>query len=136
GEPALLRHAGTRGRESGALTPCGGATAGRANIALSASAALDPGYGRDIRFDGSDIGIQWGSGISSANQLDRWWGPGRDGSLILSTIARPMPAVSLDRVRSLPVDLPLLRLLGPWRFSGFLGVMENERSDVDRPLFM
>jgi hypothetical protein len=47
-----------------------------------------------------------------------------------------MPAVSLDRVRSLPVDLPVLRWLGPWRFSGFLGVMENERSDVDRPAFM
>src|SRR5690606_22247766 len=71
-----------------------------------------------------------------ANQMDRWWGPGRDGSLILSTNARPMPALSLDRVRSLPVDVPVLRWLGPWRFSGFLGLMENNRSDVDRPVFM
>jgi hypothetical protein len=30
----------------------------------------------------------------------------------------------------------VLRWLGPWRFSGFFGVMENERTDVDRPLFM
>jgi hypothetical protein len=136
GEPALLRHEGTLGRENGELTTRGGATTDRYNISLSATAALDPGDGKDIRFDGSDISIQWGNWIFSANQMDRWWGPGRDGSLILSTNARPMPAVSLDRVRSLPVDLPLLRLLGPWRFSGFLGVMENERSDVDRPLFM
>jgi hypothetical protein len=39
-------------------------------------------------------------------------------------------------VRSSPLDLPILRWLGPWRFSGFLGVMEGDRSDVDRPLFM
>src|SRR5690606_26545454 len=87
-------------------------------------------------FDGSDISIRWGNWIFSANQMDRWWGPGRDGSLILSNNARPMPALSLDRVRSLPVDVPVLRWLGPWRFSGFLGLMENHRSDVDRPVFM
>jgi hypothetical protein len=47
-----------------------------------------------------------------------------------------MPAISLDRYRSLPVNLPVLRWLGPWRFSGYLGIMENDRPDVDRPAFM
>ncbi len=136
GEPGLLRHQGTLARENGELTTQGGATTDRYNITLSATGVLDAGDGQDIRFDGSDISIQLGNWIFSANQMDRWWGPGKDGSLILSTNARPMPAVSLDRVRSLPVDFPVLRLLGPWRFSGFLGVMENERADVDRPLFM
>lgn len=136
GQPALLRHEGTLGRENGALRSRGGATTDQYSINLSFTGALDPSDDQEIRFDGTDVSLRWGNWIISANQMDRWWGPGRDGSLILSTNARPMPALSLDRMRSLPVDLPVLRWLGPWRFSGFVGLMENHRSDVDRPLFM
>jgi hypothetical protein len=136
GDPGLLRHGGTLGRENGELTARGGATTERYNITLTATGVLDASDGQEIRFDGSDISVQWGNWIFSANQMDRWWGPGRDGSLILSNNARPLPAVSLDRVRSVPLNVPVLRWLGPWRFSGFLGLMENERPDVDRPVFM
>lgn len=136
GEPGLLRHEGTLGRENGELTVRGGKTTDRYNITLAATGVLDPGDGREFRLDGSDISVQWGNWIFSANQMDRWWGPGKDGSLILSNNARPMPAVSLDRVRSQPLDVPVLRWLGPWRFSGFLALMDEDRSDVDRPLFM
>lgn len=136
GEPGLLRHEGTLGRENLELNSRGGATTDRYNITLSATGALDPSDGQELRFDGTDISVRWGNWILSANQMDRWWGPGRDGSLILSTNARPMPALSLDRIRSVPLDVPVLRWLGPWRFSGFLGLMENHRDDVDRPVFM
>jgi hypothetical protein len=136
GQAGLLRHEGTLGRENTEFTSRGGSTTDRYSINLSATAAPDPEDGQEIRLDGSDISVRWGNWIFSANQMDRWWGPGHDGSLILSTNARPMPAMSLDRIRSQPVNLPVLRWLGPWRFSGFLGLMENERSDVDRPVFM
>jgi hypothetical protein len=136
GEPGLLRHESTLGRESLELNSRGGATTDRYNIILSASGALDPADGQELRFDGTDISIRWGNWIISANQMDRWWGPGHDGSLILSNNARPVPALSLDRIRSMPLDVPVLRLLGPWRFSGFLGLMENHRTDVSRPVFM
>ena len=76
------------------------------------------------------------TGCSASNQMGRWWGPGYDGSLMLSTNARPMPALSLDRLRSLPIDLPVLRWLGPWRFTTFFGLGEQHRADVDQPLFM
>lgn len=136
GQPGLLRDESTLGRENGELTTRGGATTERYSITLSATGAVDASDGNNLRLDGSDISVRWGNWIFSANQMDRWWGPGHDGSLILSNNARAMPAISLDRVRSLPVDLPVLRWLGPWRFSGFLGVMENDRTDVDRPAFM
>lgn len=136
GSPALLRHEGTLGREDVEVTSRGGMTAGRYNINIAATGALNPVDGKELRFDGSDISFHIGNWILSVNQFDRWWGPGRDGSLILSNNARPMPAVSVDRVRSLPIDAPVLRLLGPWRFTGFLALMDNHRSDVDRPLFM
>lgn len=136
GQSGLLRHEGTVGREKAELTSRGGATTDRYGISLSLSGVLDPDDGQGVRLDGSDISLRLGNWIISANQMDRWWGPGHDGSLILSSNARPMPALSLDRVRSLPVDVPVVRWLGPWRFSGFLGVMETHRTDVDQPLFM
>lgn len=136
GQPGLLRDEHTLGRENGELTASGGVTFDRYAINLSATGALDPGDGQELRLDGSNISIRWGNWLLSANQIDRWWGPGHEGSLILSNNARPMPAVSLDRIHSLPVDLPVLRWLGPWRFSGFLGVGERHRPDVDQPLFM
>jgi Capsule assembly protein Wzi len=136
GKPGLLRTDATLGRESGELTSIGGAGTNRYSITIAATGVVNAADGQEIRFDGSEATVRWGNWLFSANQMDRWWGPGRDGSLILSTNARPMPAVSLDRYRSLPVDFPVLRWLGPWRFSGFLGRMENDRPDVDRPVFM
>lgn len=136
GQPGLLRDQGTLGRDNGELNSSGGATTDRYNIRLSATGVVDSSDGQDIRFDGSDISVRWGNWIFSANQMERWWGPGHDGSLILSNNARPMPAISLDRIRTTPSSLPVLKWFGTWRFSGFLGLMENDRDDVDRPLFM
>ena len=136
GQPGLLRTDATLGRENGELTSIGGSGSSRSSITIAATAVIDAADGQTIRFDGSEATVRWGNWLFSANQMDRWWGPGRDGSLILSTNARPMPAVSLDRNRSLPLNFPVLRLLGPWRFSGFLGLGENNRPDVDRPAFM
>jgi hypothetical protein len=136
GEPGLLRTDATLGREPFELHSEGGVQTDRYSITVSASAVGDPSDDRTFRLDGSEVSIRWGNWLFSANQLDRWWGPGRDGSLILSTNARPMPGVSLDRIRSEPFDFPVLRWLGPWRFTGFLSVMEGERPDVDMPLFM
>lgn len=136
GEPGLLRDDSTLGRENLELRSVGGASTDRYSVTVAATAVLDASDHQTVRFDGSDLTVRWGNWLISANQHDRWWGPGRDGSLILSTNARPMPALSLDRYRSLPVDLPVLRWLGPWRFSWFLALGENERPDVDRPVFM
>lgn len=136
GQPGLLRSQSTLGRENFELTTTGGATTDRYNITLAATGVQDGSKHQSVRMDGSDISVRWGNWLLSANQMDRWWGPGQDGSLILSTNARPMPSLSIDRLRSLPVDLPVIRRLGPWRFSTFLGIMENRRADVDHPLFM
>jgi len=136
GEPGLLRTDATLGRESFELRSEGGVQTDRYNINIAAAAVADASDDKTFRLDGSDFTVRWGNWLFSANQLDRWWGPGRDGSLILSTNARPMPGISLDRMRSDPFDFPVLRWLGPWRFTGFLAVMEGERVDVDQPLFM
>ncbi|MGE4550104.1 MAG: capsule assembly Wzi family protein, partial [Opitutales bacterium] len=43
-----------------------------------------------LRFDGSYLAARAGNYSFSLDQLDRWWGPGWDGSLILSNNARPV----------------------------------------------
>lgn len=86
-----------------------------------------PQDGRRWRPDGSYAGGLLGNWILTAGWQDRWWGPGWDGSLIMSTNARPIPAVAIARNASEPFDLPVLRWLGPWNFIFFQGVLENSR---------
>ncbi len=136
GEPGLLRTDATLGREPFEVRSEGGAQTDRYGITVALTGVANPSDENSLRLDGSDISIRWGNWLFSANQMDRWWGPGRDGSLILSTNARPMPGVSLDRIHSDPLDFPVLRWFGPWRFTGFLGVMDGDRADFANPLFM
>jgi capsule assembly protein Wzi len=136
GKAPRLRQFGTTGRDNLELQSIGGATTDRWSATVSVTAVASPQDGRGLRLDGTNTSLRWGNWLFSANQIDRWWGPGWDSSLILSSNARPMPGVSLDRVRSTAFDFPVLRLLGPWRFTGFLAAMEENRPDVKQPLFM
>jgi hypothetical protein len=81
-----------------------------------------------IKLDGSYIAARLGNWSASLGQVDRWWGPGWDGSLILSNNARPMPAISLDRRIAEPFDNKWLSWIGPWSFHSFIGQMEKERT--------
>jgi hypothetical protein len=47
--------------------------------------------------------------------MERWWGPGEGGSLILPNTVRPMPQVSLARMSSRRSSVPFLSGIGPWR---------------------
>ncbi|MBN2068134.1 MAG: capsule assembly Wzi family protein [Opitutales bacterium] len=84
--------------------------------------------GRDFRLDGSYVGLALGNWTFSLDQIDRWWGPGWEGSLILSNNARPFPAISLTRNVSYPFDLPVLKWFGNWTFSSFMGQLDDERA--------
>lgn len=136
GEPGLLRSYDTLARDSVEVQATAGVARGRWGANLSVTAVGSPDDGHELRLDGSDLTVRWGNWLFSANKMDRWWGPGWDGSLILSTNARPMPALSLDRLDSAPLDFPVLRRLGPWRFSAFIGQAERHRPDVDRSLLL
>jgi hypothetical protein len=80
-----------------------------------------------LELDGSYIAARLGNWSASLGKVDRWWGPGWDGSLILSTNARPIPAISLDRRISEPFENKWLSWIGPWSFHSFIGQMEEER---------
>jgi hypothetical protein len=110
-----------------------GSQAGPLYYRLSVQGVVNPDDDHSGRLDGSYLAGKWGNWILSAGALDRWWGPGWGGGLILSNNARPVPALAIQRNRSTPFDLPVLRWLGPWTVTTFMGRMESDR-DIAHPL--
>lgn len=103
-----------------------------ANLSMSAFYGIENDWkGRKdegLVLDGSYIAARLGNWSTSLGKVDRWWGPGWDGSLILSNNARPIPAISLDRRVPEPFESKWLSWIGPWSFNSFIGRMEKERT--------
>lgn len=131
GDPPALRTFSDTPREDAAVQ-AGASWMGRRLAAkLVVTAVEDPADDREIRLDGSYVGFALGNFMVSAGAVDRWWGPGWEGSLILSNQARPIPGITIDRNFSEPVSWRPLRWLGPWRASVTFGWLEG--SDVAVP---
>lgn len=105
-------------------------------VNLAATVVADPDDGKQLRADGSYLGVNVGNFMISAGYMERWWGPGWEGSLILSTNARPIPSLTLERNYTDPFKTPLLSWLGPWRASIALGRMESHGLEVPGVRFM
>lgn len=136
GRPALLREFGTAAREEGTLSVRAGMGGARWSASGVLSAVTSAADHQPLRLDGSELTLRLGNWLVGPNLLDRWWGPGQQGSLILSNNARPIPALMLDRATSVPFGLRGLRWIGPWRFTALLGRADGSRGDVDHPYFM
>jgi len=87
----------------------------------------DPFDGDEWRADGSYVGISLGNWMLSASAMDRWWGPGWQGSLILGNNARPIPAITLERNLTNPFKTKWLSWIGHWDLSVMYGFLEEER---------
>jgi len=59
----------------------------RLSIDLNVAYVDKPVDGEEVRADGSQIGVNLGNWTVAASTMDRWWGPGWDGSIILSNNA-------------------------------------------------
>ncbi len=86
-----------------------------------------PDDGQNWRLDGSEVGLDWGNFTIAISMMDRWWGPGWDGSLILSNNARPIPALTLRRTQTKPFKTEWLSWIGPWDLRVIWGEMESDR---------
>lgn len=102
---------------------------------LNVQAVDKSGGSSEARFDDSFIGLAVGNYTISLNTQDRWWGPGWDGSLILSNNARPIPAVSFDRNFTSAFESKWLAWLGPWDVSATMGQLESDRAIPDALFF-
>ena len=99
----------------------------RLSVQIAATAVRDASDGRDARADGSMLGLTMGNTTVAVGVVDRWWGPGWDGSLILSSNARPFPAMTIDRNETTAFASRWLNWIGPWDMSVIAGRLESDR---------
>jgi len=126
-DPAPLRTFEYTPREEGEVTLGADWMGERLAWKLAATVVANPDDDPALWPDGSYVAMSLGNWMVSAGYVDRWWGPGWQGSLILSNNARPLPAIAIDRNETTPFDVPVLRWLGPWRLSTFMGQLESDR---------
>lgn len=84
--------------------------------------------GKQTRFDGSYIAAVLGNWVLSAGELEKFWGPGVQQSLILSNNAKPIPAINIQRNNKTPFESPWLSWIGPWSFDAFVGQLDDTRA--------
>ena len=126
-EPIVIRGFADTPREEAEISAGYEYFTDRFVVDLNVTGVSDPSDDEEIRADGSLLAVRWGNTAWGVSTMDRWWGPGWDGSQILSSNARPMPAFTIDRIRTDPFKTKWLSWLGPWDFSFIWGQMEEER---------
>jgi len=134
-EPDALRGFARTPREQGEVEGGIDWTGERLAVRLQATGVVDAEDDKTWRPDGSYVGVSLWNLMFSAGYMERWWGPGWDGSLILSSSARPIPALTIERNYSDPFTWPVFEWLGPWRASIMFGALEDHREDFDRTRF-
>ncbi len=105
------------------------------NLDLNVQAVDSDQDSREARVDSSMIGIAAGNWTIAASTQNRWWGPGWDGSLILSSNARPIPSLVIDRVFTDPFETKWLSWLGHWDLTVLFGQLEADRAVSDAQFF-
>jgi len=124
-EPTQLRGFADTPREEGELAVRASWLSDHFALNLQGSVVANPEDGKQWRADGSYLGVNVGNFMISAGLMERWWGPGWDGSLILSTNARPIPTLTLERNYTDAFKTRWLSWIGPWRASIALGQAEG-----------
>jgi len=130
-EPAQLRGFADTPREEGELALRASWLSDHFSLNLQGSVVTSPEDGKQWRADGSYLGVNVGNFMISAGLMERWWGPGWDGSLALSTNARPIPTFTIERNYTDAFKTKWLSWIGPWRASVALGRAEGH--DVPVP---
>lgn len=131
GEPTELRTFSDTPRDEGEVGAAMSWLGERMAARLEVTAVANPADGREVRLDGSYLGVNVGNFMISAGAMQRWWGPGWEGSLILGTNARPIPSLTIERNYSDAFKTPWLRWIGPWRASIAVGQAEGASTARD-----
>lgn len=100
------------------------------NMAVKLQTNLTSDSGDDateFQLDGSYAAGVLGNWVIGAGAIDRWWGPSRQNSLILSNNARPVPGVFLRTKANQSFESKWLSWIGDWHFTSFIGQMERNR---------
>jgi hypothetical protein len=135
GHPMTLRRFSDVPREEGEVLAGAQYTGDRFALRLQATAVSNASDGQDVRADGSYAAMVLGNWMLSAGFIDRWWGPGWEGSLIYGSNARPIPSVTIERNYSDASESRWFSWLGQWRLAVTMGELEGNRNDAPHAKF-
>ena len=133
--PRVIRGFENTPREEGEVSAGLSWSGERFAINLAATYVSNPFDEEDFRPDGTYVSMALGNWMLTAGWQDRWWGPSRDGSLILGSNARPTPGIMLQRNLSTPFETKWLSWMGPWTLSTFMSQLDDDRVINDALLF-
>lgn len=127
-EELLIRDFSGEGRDNGSIAYDGSWSNSRFDLRLKAAISDKSSHPNDsnFRLDESYIATNLGNWKFTVGQQSRYWGPGWDGSLILSNNARPFPAISVENVLS-KHESKYLKWLGHTKLHAFVGQLESDR---------
>jgi len=92
--------------------------------------------GGQKNLDDSFVAYQFGNWNLRLGAIDQWWGPSNSSSLVLSSNARPIPALAFSRAESNRSEDSWLSFLGPWYFTTQIGQLESNRHIADAKISM
>ncbi len=127
-EAQLFRHFGDSARDRGSFSLRRSGLSQHFAYNLEVTQVDNPWDADETHYDNSYFAFVWGNWIGLAGNIERWWGPGWNSSLILSNNARPAPGLALQRNYSDASQLPVLHWLGPWTTSAFISQLDDQRS--------
>ena len=125
----LIRDFSGEGRENFSVSYDGEWRKSSIDLKLKATLSDKSDHPSDdaFRLDESYVSSTLGNWRFTVGRQSRWWGPGWDGSLILSNNARPIPSISVENVSSETFENKYLRWMGPNKLHIFVGQLESNR---------
>lgn len=97
-------------------------------ISVAAGVGIRSGQnGKAYNFEPSQVAIKLGNWALYGGWTEEWFGPGQDGALLFSNSTRPFPKIGIKRLMPDPINLPVLRWLGPIRLDLFVGLLDEQR---------
>src|SRR5579871_5719722 len=98
-----------------------------ARLALGGFTQNFRGNSAKLNQDQSYLAEKLGPVLFYGGYLSHWWGPGWISALSLSSNARPMPEIGLERLDTSASKWPVLRWFGPWQLEFFVGLLDGPR---------
>ncbi|MDC1429244.1 capsule assembly Wzi family protein [Emcibacteraceae bacterium] len=127
-EPSLVRSFSDTARSDADMTVSAGLTEKVIDVNVSLNYRDNVNFDNsNINFDNSYIATNLENWSLYAGAIDRWWGPGQENTLLLSSNARPMISAGLRRIDPKPFKSKWLSWMGPWTWDMFVSNMEKDR---------
>ncbi|MDE3272971.1 capsule assembly Wzi family protein [Pseudoalteromonas sp. G4] len=134
-EPSNLQSFGQRNKHKGNIQGTSVLMGDRVTAKVSIGYNKDATSQKELNYDGSYLAVLYGNWSVSVEQVNKWFGPSNDNTLLLSNNADPIPGLRLSRLNTDYYGPKFLSFIGAWNFSAFVGQDKYPKNDDKDNLF-